>query len=234
MFKIGIRDMRKWNELPEDMRVEEIRKYYDILQKHKIGLAGKRIFDVAAAGVLVVLVSPILLILSILIKLDSKGPVIFRQTRITTYGKKFQICKFRTMVNNAEKLGTQVTTKGDARVTRMGKLLRGCRLDELPQLFNILAGDMTFVGTRPEVEKYVSHYTNEMKATLLLPAGVTSRASIEYKDEEKLLENAENADEVYINQVLPEKMKYNLRAIEKFSFWEDIRTMFATVLAVIK
>ena len=148
--------------------------------------------------------------------------------------EKFRICKFRTMVENAEKIGTQVTTKGDMRVTRMGKLLRGCRLDELPQLFNILTGDMTFVGTRPEVEKYVAHYTNEMKATLLLPAGVTSRASIEYKDEEKLLEDAKNADEVYIHQVLPEKMKYNLKAIEKFSFFEDIKTMFATVAAVIK
>ena len=146
----------------------------------------------------------------------------------------FRSFKFRTMVNNADKIGTQVTTKGDARITRMGKILRGCRLDELPQLFNILIGDMTFVGTRPEVEKYVEHYTNEMKATLLLPAGVTSRASIEYKDEDRLLESAENADEVYIEQVLPEKMKYNLKAIEQFSFWGDIKTMFATVAAVIK
>ena len=221
--------MRKWNELPQDMQVEEIKKYYEILQKHKMGMRAKRFFDILVSIFLIVLTCPVLLLLSILIKIDSKGPVIFRQVRITTYGKKFRICKFRTMVNNAEQLGTQVTTKGDSRVTRMGKLLRGSRLDELPQLFNILAGDMTFVGTRPEVEKYVNQYTNEMKATLLLPAGVTSRASIEYKDEEKLLENAENADEVYI-----EKMKYNLQAIEKFSFWEDIKTMFATVAAVMR
>lgn len=226
--------MRKWNELPQNMQVEEVRKYYEILQKHKVGMIAKRIFDILVSGILIVLTSPILLILSILIKLDSRGPVIFRQVRITAYGKKFRICKFRTMVNNAEKLGTQVTTKGDDRVTRMGKLLRGCRLDELPQLFNILTGDMTFVGTRPEVEKYVNQYTNEMKATLLLPAGVTSRASIEYKDEEKLLEDAENADKVYVEKVLPEKMKYNLQAIENFSFWEDIKTMFATVAAVIR
>ena len=225
--------MRKWNELPEDMQVEEVRRYYEILQ-HKTEILWKRIFDILVSGILIILTSPIFLILSLLIKLDSKGPVIFRQIRITAYGKKFRICKFRTMVNHAEKLGSQVTTKGDARVTRMGKLLRGCRLDELPQLFNILAGDMTFVGTRPEVEKYVKQYTNEMKATLLLPAGVTSRASIEYKDEEKLLENAENADEIYVQNVLPEKMKYNLKAIENFSFWEDIKTMFATVVAVIK
>lgn len=226
--------MRKWNELPEEMQVEEVRKYYQILEKRKGSLIAKRIFDIIVAGLMTVILSPVLLILAILIKLDSKGPVMFRQVRVTTYGRPFRIFKFRTMVNHADKMGTQVTTKGDARVTRMGKLLRGCRLDELPQLFNVITGDMTFVGTRPEVEKYVAHYTNEMKATLLMPAGITSRASIEYKDEERLLESAENADEVYINQVLPEKMKYNLKAIEQFSFWDDIKTMFATVVAVVK
>lgn len=226
--------MRKWNDLPREMQVEPVKKYYEILQHRKGSLIAKRIFDVIVASILVVILSPILLLLSILIKLDSKGPVMFRQVRVTTYGKPFRIFKFRTMVNNADKIGTQVTTKGDARVTRMGKMLRGCRLDELPQLFNVLKGEMSFVGTRPEVEKYVAHYTDEMKATLLMPAGITSRASIEYKDEERLLESAENADEVYIHQVLPEKMKYNLRAIEKFSFWDDIKTMFATVIAVIK
>lgn len=226
--------MRKWNDLPKEMQVEQVKKYYEILQCHKGSLLAKRIFDIIVASLLVVILSPILLLLSILIKIDSPGPVMFRQVRVTTYGKPFRIFKFRTMVNNADKIGTQVTTKGDSRVTRMGKMLRGCRLDELPQLFNVLKGEMSFVGTRPEVEKYVAHYTDEMKATLLMPAGITSRASIEYKDEERLLESAENADEVYIHQVLPEKMKYNLRAIEKFSFWDDIKTMFSTVIAVIK
>ena len=226
--------MRKWNDLPKEMQVEQVKKYYEILQCHKGSLLAKRIFDIIVASLLVVILSPILLFLSILIKIDSPGPVMFRQVRVTTYGKPFRIFKFRTMVNNADKIGTQVTTKGDSRVTRMGKMLRGCRLDELPQLFNVLKGEMSFFGTRPEVEKYVAHYTDEMKATLLMPAGITSRASIEYKDEERLLESAENADEVYIHQVLPEKMKYNLRAIEKFSFWDDIKTMFATVIAVIK
>lgn len=226
--------MRKWNDLPKEMQVEQVKKYYEILQCHKGSLLAKRIFDIIVASLLVVILSPILLFLSILIKIDSPGPVMFRQVRVTTYGKPFRIFKFRTMVNNADKIGTQVTTKGDSRVTRMGKMLRGCRLDELPQLFNVLKGEMSFVGTRPEVEKYVAHYTDEMKATLLMPAGITSRASIEYKDEERLLESAENADEVYIHQVLPEKMKYNLRAIEKFSFWDYIKTMFATVIAVIK
>ena len=226
--------MRKWNDLPKEMQVEQVKKYYEILQCHKGSLLAKRTFDIIVASLLVVILSPILLLLSILIKIDSPGPVMFRQVRVTTYGKPFRIFKFRTMVNNADKIGTQVTTKGDSRVTRMGKMLRGCRLDELPQLFKVLKGEMSFVGTRPEVEKYVAHYTDEMKATLLMPAGITSRASIEYKDEERLLESAENADEVYIHQVLPEKMKYNLRAIEKFSFWDDIKTMFATVIAVIK
>ena len=226
--------MRKWNDLPKEMQVEQVKKYYEILQCHKGSLLAKRIFDIIVASLLVVILSPILLFLSILIKIDSPGPVMFRQLTLTTYRKPFRIFKFRTMVNNADKIGTQVTTKGDSRETRMGKMLRGCRLDELPQLFNVLKGEMSFVGTRPEVEKYVAHYTDEMKATLLMPAGITSRASIEYKDEERLLESAENADEVYIHQVLPEKMKYNLRAIEKFSFWDDIKTMFATVIAVIK
>ena len=226
--------MKKWEDLPEDMQVEEIRRYYSILERRRGSLLLKRVFDIIVAGLLLIVLSPVLLVLAVMIKADSQGPVFFRQIRVTRYGKRFRIFKFRTMVTNADKIGTQVTTKGDARITKVGRMLRGCRLDELPQLLNILTGDMTFVGTRPEVEKYVACYTDEMKATLLLPAGVTSLASIEYKDEERLLESAENADQVYVEQILPEKMKYNLKAIEDFSFWRDIKTMFATVAAVIK
>ena len=201
--------MKKWDELPIAMQNEKVRYYYDILQKHETELKIKRLFDVVCSFVMIVILSPILVLLSIMIKLDSNGPVLFKQ-------------------------GTQVTTKGDARITRMGHLLRKVRLDELPQLFNVLKGDMTFVGTRPEVPKYVTHYTEEMMATFLLPAGVTSRTSIEYKDEDSLLENAEDADEVYIKEVLPAKMVYNLREIEKFSFMRDICTMIKTVIAVAK
>ena len=226
--------MKKWEELPVDMQVPEVRRYYDILSQHRASLILKRIFDIIVAAVLLILVSPLLVVLGIIIKIDSDGPVFFRQVRVTRYGETFRIFKFRTMINDADKIGTQVTTKGDARVTRIGKKLRGCRLDELPQLLNILKGDMTFVGTRPEVEKYIRYYTNEMKATLLLPAGVTSMASIKYKDEEKLLESADNADKVYVEKIMPEKMKYNLEAIERFSFIEDIKTMLATVNAVIR
>lgn len=226
--------MKKWEDLPEDMQVPEVRKYYDILKRHRVSLLIKRVFDIIVAGLLIVVLSPVMIILSIMIKADSKGPVFFRQVRVTRYGKPFRIFKFRTMVDHADEIGTQVTTKGDARVTKIGKRLRGCRLDELPQLFNILTGDMTFVGTRPEVPKYVEHYTNVMKATLLLPAGVTSMTSIEYKDEERLLESADDADDVYIKTILPEKMKYNLLAIERFSIAEDILIMIETIRAMTK
>ena len=226
--------MKKWSELPQNMQSDAVREYYDILNSKTASLILKRLFDIIVSSVLIVICSPVMLILAICIKIDSKGPVMFRQRRVTTYNRVFRIFKFRTMVNDAEKKGTQVTTNNDPRVTKVGKLIRGCRLDELPQLFNVFLGDMTFVGTRPEVEKYVAAYTDEMMATLLLPAGITSVASIKYKDEERLLEAAENTDEVYINEVLPEKMKYNLEALKNFSFFGDIKIMFQTVFAVLK
>jgi len=226
--------IRTWEDLPQHMKNEDVRKYYDILRNRKVSLIVKRVFDVVVAIILFIILLPIYILISIAIKVDSKGPVMFRQVRVTQYGKQFRIFKFRTMVNNADKIGSQVTTKNDVRVTKTGKLLRKLRLDEIPQLLNIIIGDMTFVGTRPEVIKYVERYTDEMWATLLLPAGVTSEASIQYKDEEKLLENAEDADETYVDEVLPEKMKYNLISIEKFSFFGEIKTMGRTVGAVVK
>lgn len=226
--------MRKWEELPKYMQNDEVRYYYDILQRRKMSLKLKRIFDITFAAMLLTILLPMLILISVIIKLDSKGPVLFKQIRVTAYGKKFWILKFRTMVESAESMGAQVTIKGDRRITRVGHMLRKTRIDEFPQLINVLAGDMTFVGTRPEVPKYTRKYTDKMKATWLLPAGITSRTSIEYKDEERLLENAENADEVYIKEVLPAKMRYNLREIEKFSLIRDIGTMFRTVTAVLR
>lgn len=225
---------KKWEDLPQNMKNDDVRKYYDKLENRKGSLVLKRVFDLVAAIILFILLLPVFILISLSIKVDSKGPTLFRQVRVTQYGKKFRIFKFRTMVNNADRIGSQVTTKNDTRVTKTGKLLRKLRLDEIPQLLNIITGDMTFVGTRPEVIKYVEKYNNEMWATLLLPAGVTSEASIQYKDEEKLLENAEDADETYINEVLPEKMKYNLKSIEEFSFINEISTMFRTVGAVMR
>lgn len=226
--------LKNWNELPEYMRTDEVRPYYDLLQKKKISLFFKRVFDIVVSMIMIILCSPILLIISILIVKDSKGGVFYRQERVTQYGRRFRIFKFRTMVQNADQIGTQVTVSNDSRITKIGSKLRNCRLDELPQLFNIFLGDMTFVGTRPESVHYVKSYTNEMYATLLLPAGVTSEASIQYKDEADLLDQADDVDSVYINEVLPEKMKYNLNSIKEFSFFKEIATMFRTVLAVLR
>lgn len=226
--------LKNWNELPEYMRTNEVRPYYDLLQRKKLSLFFKRVFDIVVSLIMIILCSPILLIISILIVKDSKGGVFYRQERVTQYGRVFRIFKFRTMVQNADQIGTQVTVSNDSRITKIGSKLRNCRLDELPQLFNIFLGDMTFVGTRPESIHYVKSYTNEMYATLLLPAGVTSEASIEYKDEADLLDQADDVDSVYINEVLPEKMKYNLNSIKEFSFFKEIATMFRTVLAVLR
>ena len=225
--------MKKWDELPAEMQNEEVRYYYNILCKKKFSLVMKRLFDVIVSTIMLVLISPIFLILAIAIKIDSTGPVFYRQERVTIYGKRFRIHKFRTMVNNADQKGSLVTVKNDSRVTRIGSLIRKCRLDEVSQLIDVFLGDMTFVGTRPEVVKYVDRYAPVMMATLLLPAGVTSEASILYKDEDKLLDGAENVDDVYVEKVLPGKMYYNLRSIEQFSFWGDIGTMFKTVFAVL-
>ena len=215
------------------MQTEEVRYYYDILCKKKFSLMLKRLFDIIISAVMLVVLSPLFLILSIAIKLDSPGPVFYRQERVTAYGKRFRIHKFRTMVNGADKKGSLVTVNNDNRITRVGRIIRKCRLDEISQLIDVFVGNMTFVGTRPEVVKYVDKYTSEMLATLLLPAGITSEASILYKDEDKLLDGADDVDKVYIERVLPGKMYYNLRSIKKFNFLRDIATMFKTVFAVL-
>ncbi len=228
----------KYEDLPESMKNDSVKKYYDILAKKKFSLAIKRIFDIIFSLLLLILLLPILVLLAIAIKIDSKGPVFYRQERITKNGKSFRIFKFRTMVQNADKIGSLVTVGNDSRITRIGKVIRKIRLDELPQLINILKGEMSFVGTRPEVKKYVEKYTDEMMATLLMPAGVTSYASIMYKDEDEVISNLQKSgktvDEIYIEDVLPEKMKYNLEYIRKFSFGYDIRLCFKTVIGVLK
>ena len=225
--------MKAFDKLPSEFQNPEVRRYYDMLQKKQASVVLKRAFDIfVALLMLVFLILPIAFI-AVAVKLDSKGPVMFRQERVTKYGKTFRIFKFRTMVVNAESLGSLVTTDSDSRVTRIGRKLRKYRLDELPQVFNVLGGSMSFVGTRPEVVRYVNAYEDVYYATLLLPAGITSLTSIMYKDEEKLLASNENPDEVYIGQILPEKMKYNLEYLENFGFLSDIGLMFKTVKEVL-
>lgn len=225
--------LRSWDKLPEYMRNDKVKPYYELLKKRTVSLIMKRIFDIVMSLLLLMILSPVFLVVSIWIKLDSKGPVFFRQVRVTTYGKQFRIFKFRTMCENAEKKGSLVTVENDSRITKVGEKIRHCRLDEIPQLLNVLAGDMTFVGTRPEVVKYVNAYSDEMYATLLLPAGITSVASIQYKDEDEILSKAKDPDDAYIHEVLPDKMKYNLASIENFSFLNEIKTMVNTLKAVI-
>lgn len=225
--------LRSWDKLPEYMRNDKVKPYYELLKKRTGSLIMKRIFDIVMSLLLLMILFPVFLVVSIWIKLDSKGPVFFRQVRVTTYGKQFRIFKFRTMCENAEKKGSLVTVGNDSRITKVGEKIRHCRLDEIPQLLNVLAGDMTFVGTRPEVMKYVNAYSDEMYATLLLPAGITSVASIQYKDEDEILSKAKDPDDAYIHEVLPDKMKYNLASIENFSFLNEIKTMANTLKAVI-
>ena len=226
--------LRRWEDLPKRMQNEAVRPYYEQLQKKKASLFLKRCIDVSLSSALLLFLAPVMLLIGIAVRLDSPGPALFRQVRVTQYGRQFRIFKFRTMVNHADRMGTQVTASGDARITRLGRKMRHYRLDELPQLLNIFLGDMSFVGTRPEVVKYVREYTDEMTATLLLPAGVTSEVSIQYKDEEKLLADVADVDEAYIHVVLPEKMEYNLKSLKDFSLIHELRIMVDTVIAVFR
>lgn len=226
--------LKKWEDLPEFMRCREVEPYYEILKRKRWHIFFKRVFDIMLSVILLIMLSVPLLIIAILVKIDSEGEVFFRQERVTRYGRIFRIHKFRTMVTGADKMGSAVTVENDKRITRLGTILRKFRLDELPQIIDVLNGDMSFVGTRPEVEKYVKNYTKEMFATLLMPAGITSEASIKYKDESNILSNSKNVDAVYVGSILPEKMKYNLGYIRKFSVINDIKIMLDTFFAVIR
>jgi len=224
--------LKRWDDLPEFMRTPAVRPYWEILNKRRGQLIVKRAFDFVVALILLVILAFPMVLISVWIKLDSIGPVLYRQERVTIYGKRFKIHKFRTMVSNADKIGSAVTVGNDTRITRVGAKLRHLRLDELPQVFDVLNGDMSFVGTRPEVVKYVECYEPEYIATLLLPAGITSEASIRYKDEDMLLNAADDVDKVYLEQVLPAKMKWNLESIRRFRLHREIATMFRTAFAV--
>lgn len=226
--------LRKWEDLPDYMKCKEVREYYDILYKKRLSILIKRMFDYILGILLLIVLAIPMIIIAVMIKIDSPGPVFYRQERVTRYGEHFKIHKFRTMVENADKLGTAITVENDIRITRVGKKIRDYRLDELPQIFDILLGNMSFVGTRPEAVKYVENYENEYFATLLLPAGITSEASIKYKDEVELLNSAENVEKVYIEEVLQQKMFYNLKNISEFNFFNDLKIMFNTVISVMR
>lgn len=224
--------MPEYEKLPKELQCDEVKHYYNILKTKTSSLVLKRIFDIFVAIFLIILLALPMLVIAVLIKCTSKGPVIYKQVRVTTFGKKFKIFKFRSMRTDADAKGELLTVGEDNRITKVGKFIRKFRLDELPQIFHVLSGKMSIVGTRPEVPKFTDKYTNDMLATLLLPAGVTSLASIKFKDEAELLAEAEDVDKAYVERILPEKMKYNLEYIEKFSFSGDIKLIFKTVAEV--
>jgi len=229
--------LRAFKDLPKTMQNEQVAKYYDHIKEQKTSLQVKRGLDIFLSILLMVILAPVMLIVALLIKVDSKGPVIYSQKRVTQYGRLYSIYKFRTMTEGADKKGLLVTGKEDVRITKIGATLRRYRIDEIPQLFNVITGDMTFVGTRPEVPKYVESYTDEMKATLLLPAGITSDASIKYKDETEVIEiyqgKGMETEDIYTNVIIPGKMQYNLKYLKEFSFFKDIKVLVETIFAVL-
>ena len=225
--------LRQWEKLPDYMRVPEVRPYWEALYRKRGQLIIKRIFDISFSLILLILLAVPMMIIALLIKIDSPGPILYRQLRVTTYGKRFRIHKFRTMVSNADQTGASVTVNQDSRITRIGSKLRNTRLDEIPQVIDVICGDMSFVGTRPEVVKYVEKYKPEYNATLLMPAGITSECSIRFKDENCMMENVEDIDDFYINKVIPDKMKCNLESIKEFCIFNDMITMFRTLHAVL-
>ena len=230
--------MRTEHQMPQFMKNHYTLEAVKVLEKKKVTLIFKRLFDICLSLILLVILSPVFLVLAICIKLEDGGPIFYRQQRITTYGRVFRIFKFRTMILNADKMGPLVTQDNDSRITKIGKKIRDFRLDEIAQLINVLIGDMTFVGTRPEVQKYVDAYSEEMMVTLLLPAGITSRSSIEFRNEadkiSKWMEQGLTADEAYIQKILPEKMRYNINYISELSITQDIKVMLQTVFAVLR
>ena len=194
----------------------------------------KRIFDFTISLLGLIVLSPLFLVIAILIKLDDGGSIFFRQTRVGQYGKPFKIYKFRTMVENAEKLGAQVTKGDDPRITRVGRFLRKYKLDELPQLINVLKGEMSLVGPRPEVPKFVKLFEEDYKEILQVKPGITDYASLEFKDENELLKGAENPEEVYIREILPKKIEYYKRYLKEISFTTDLKLIFKTIWGIVR
>lgn len=221
-----------FEKLPDKLRTDAVKPYYDIIDKKRNSLVIKRVFDIVVSIILIILLIIPMLIIAVVIKLTSKGPVLYKQQRVTTYGKKFNILKFRSMTVGADSGGELLTYKNDARITKIGAFMRKYRIDELPQVFHVLSGKMSIVGTRPEVPKFVDKYTGAMYATLLMPAGITSLASIKYKDEDRIIgevDDPKKIDDIYISEILPEKMKYNLKYISRFGFKRDLYLMLKTV-----
>ena len=215
-------------EIIEEINIEEI------LINKKINMFFKRVFDISFSLIGIIVLCPIFLVLSLLIKITSKGPIFFHQIRVGRYGRKFKILKFRTMIVDAEKKGMQITVGKDKRITKIGFFLRKTKLDELPQLINVFKGDMSFVGPRPEVPKYVNLYTENQKKVLLVRPGITDIASIEFRNENEILSRSYNPEKDYIEKIMNEKIELNYRYLKKISVYEDIKIIINTIVTIIK
>lgn len=217
--------------------MQSSKEFIDIkeeLNKKKVNLIIKRLFDIGASSIGLILLSPILILIAICIKLDSKGPVFFKQVRVGKNKELFKIYKFRTMVTDAEKLGKQITIGNDTRITKVGTFIRKCKLDELPQLINVLNGDMSLVGPRPEVPKYVELYDDYQEQILLVQPGITDYASIEFRNESEILGESENPESKYINDIMPYKIELNIKYIKNISLYEDLKLITRTIKAIAK
>lgn len=205
-----------------------------LMKKKKAALFFKRYFDVTASffGILFLLIP--FAAVAVAVKCSSRGPVFFRQVRVGKNGREFRIYKFRTMVADAEKKGMQITVGGDSRVTGIGRVLRKTKVDELPQLFNVFAGQMSFVGPRPEVPHYVDMYSDYQKNVLRIKPGITELASIVYRDENDVLAKSEDPERTYIEEIMPEKIKLNMQYMQKMNVFYDIYLIFRTFAAVLK
>lgn len=206
----------------------------ELLRNRKFQLILKRLFDIIFSFLGLLFLLPVFLIIAVAIKLDSKGSVFFKQIRVGKDGKEFKIYKFRTMVEDAEKKGMRITVDGDKRITKLGYFLRKYKIDELPQLINVLLGDMSFVGPRPEVPKYVAMYDEDQRSILRIRPGITDIASIEYRDENSLLVKSNNPEETYIREIMPRKIKLNIEYLKRMSIVYDIKLIFRTILVVVK
>lgn len=194
----------------------------------------KRFFDIIASFLGLCLLTPFFIVIALLIVLDSKGGVFYLQTRVGKDGKDFSLYKFRTMKPESDKKGQLTVGARDARITAIGYFLRKFKLDELPQLFNVLIGDMSLVGPRPEVRKYVEMYTEEQKKVLSVKPGITDYASLEYFDENRLLGESDNPEETYVREIMPEKLRLNMNYIHQQGFITDLKIIFKTIFRIIK
>ena len=205
-----------------------------ILKKRRPQLALKRLMDIVLSGAALALLWPVLLLVALAIRVDDPGPVFYRQVRVGRGGKPFRIYKFRTMVVDADKKGLSITVGRDSRITRVGAFLRKTKLDELAQLINVFLGDMSFVGPRPEVPRYVELYTPYQRQVLLVRPGITDYASIAYRNENDLLAGAEDPERMYIDVIMPDKIELNMKYLREISPLADIRLIFATIAAIVR